>query len=166
MEAVRMEAERTRQFFEEEVKEYIAAQKSKAGDKALRHAVQALVWARALDESLQQTFTSYMQFRASSQHGKVLRALGVVRNSGVHQLANVLQTTSGFAFPAAFPARFVDIVWKSIDKLPPADPDHPRSDKLVQMYRETLEHKSVIDTLRDLASFFAAIFDELAHRAA
>ena len=79
---------------------------SQDGDRFFLAAVEAAMWAVAMDDHLASDDANYTHRRSRDPAGPVLRGLRWARNQGIHNLLSVHRMGAGMTFPLTFPAGF------------------------------------------------------------
>ncbi|MBC7594728.1 MAG: hypothetical protein H7288_12440 [Kineosporiaceae bacterium] len=99
------------------IQRYDAAKASAAHDRddLLIPCLEALWWARALDEHLDAG--DYRARRDANEAGRVLGGIRWARNRGNHDFTPVLEWQDGLTWPATWPVNWGDYKWVSTEDL-------------------------------------------------
>lgn len=112
--------------------------------------LEALWWARALDEFFEQPPNGgYEVRRASDPVGRICNGVRWARNRGGHSFHSVLAYSPGATWPMRWPMRFGDFNWVSMDEMR-VMPNSRRDRTAEEVYAKHMAGRPVIHALTDV----------------
>jgi hypothetical protein len=123
------------------------------GDRFFAAAVEASMWAVAMDDFLKDEDASYASRRDADPAGQIVLGLRWARNQGIHNLMSVHRMESGRTYPRVYPMTY-EVIAKWLPRnLVPKELKLPQKANK-ENYDAAIVGTNVLDTLERAREFF------------